>query len=288
MPLNTTVSHISPLVSYIPRSAWYEGDLSDPDLDKYSNKSYHYSNSTASVTFSWWGTGIWVFGGRRNWSGEYRVVLDNQEPQTFPGYAGGADEFQQVLFGSSNLPYAPHQIRITNTGASPATQSTLDIDYLVYETILADNGRIYHNDPGCTWQPANQNVWQVDETSHTTYDDLGAMELNFTVCSGITVYGYLGKIDAPLSVSVDGWAFTPLTPNTDITPLVPNVTHILYTNSNLQEGPHTLRVENNPLPMNGSGSRMSIAYSQILSLSDGTSSVGCVLRLAHLVYWGND
>lgn len=30
--------------------------MRDPQ-DKYSNKSYHYSNSTASVTFSWWGTG---------------------------------------------------------------------------------------------------------------------------------------------------------------------------------------------------------------------------------------
>ncbi|PIL32533.1 hypothetical protein GSI_05236 [Ganoderma sinense ZZ0214-1] len=270
MPHNTTVSHISPLVSYIPRSAWYEANASDPDLvrpqptvtvflralpltDKYSNQSYHYSNSTASVTFSWWGTGeplsprrrrpsassavwepsvesdalhprpagIWVFGGRRNWSGEYLVSVDNQEAQTFSAYSNGSlDEFQQVLFGTSGLPLADHQIRITNPGASPETQSTLDIDYLVFETPYAAEPKIYHNDTSaCIWNPKTNGVWQVDETSHTTEDDLGSMELNFT------------------------------------------------------EGPHTLRVQNNPLSNNRSGSRMSITYVQALTSLDGTGGV---------------
>ncbi len=71
-----------------------------------------------------------VFGGRRSRSGEYTVSIDNQDPRTFPPYAGSTDEFQQVLFGAPDLPWAWHQIRITNTGATTATQSTLDIDYV--------------------------------------------------------------------------------------------------------------------------------------------------------------
>ena len=74
-------------------------------------------------------------------------------------------------------------------------------------------------------------------------------------------------------------------PNTNIAPLTPGVLHVLYTSSNLEEGDHTLRVQNNPLPNNRSGSRMSIAYSQVLSLSDGVSqSSGCVLPYASLGY----
>ncbi|TBU26442.1 hypothetical protein BD311DRAFT_667592 [Dichomitus squalens] len=263
MPLNTTISHVSPLLSYIPRTSWYEGNSSDPELNRYSNQSYHYSDSPASVTFSWWGTGA-VFGGYRNRTGAYQVVVDSQAATSFPGYTGGPDEFERVLYANDGLSYGQHQIRITNTGGG-GPQSVLDIDYLVYETTQDDGGEIQHNDPGCSWSPASPNTWQVDAASHTTTDTFGAMELNFTVSSGIILYGYLDGTSAPLTVSVNGWASTPVAPNTAIAPIVHNVPQVLYTKSGLQNGPHTLRVENNPLGINGTGSKMSIAFSRTLS-----------------------
>lgn len=97
-----------------------------------------------------------VYGGRRKWSGEYTVSVDNQAAETFPPYAGDGngdgdsdsdsdgdsdgDEFQQVLYGAPDLPYAHHQIRITNPGASPDTQSTLDIDYVRLGIVLISIG----------------------------------------------------------------------------------------------------------------------------------------------------
>lgn len=70
-----------------------------------------------------------MFGGYRYWTGEYQVVVDSQAPQKFPGYTGGAEQFQYLLYAGGDLAYGQHQIRITNTGGNES-QSVLDIDYV--------------------------------------------------------------------------------------------------------------------------------------------------------------
>ena len=92
------------------------------------------------------------------------------------------------------------------------------------------------------------------------------------VGSGIILYGYLDGSSAPLTVSVDGWASHPIVPNTAITPLVANVTQVLYAKSDLMSGQHTLRVENNPLGGTGLGSKMNIAFTRVLSDAPASST----------------
>ncbi|RPD71219.1 hypothetical protein L226DRAFT_574212 [Lentinus tigrinus ALCF2SS1-7] len=285
MPVNTTVSHVSPLISYIPRSAWFEGTASDPNLENYAYKSYHATNNTesgnASVAFSWWGTGVWVHGGYRRRLGDYAVTLDGNT--TFhQGYVDGAyEDFQAVLFNATDLPAGPHHLRITNASNDPK-RPVFDLDYIVFESNLNETKTVFHTSADCTWFPQGDGVWEEDMRSHSTDNSLGAMELAFTgtrisrtssvhslfsqICSGsgFILYGQLDMTSAPLSVTIDGRSSHAVSPNTAISPLV-NASQVLFAVTDLNEGMHTIRVENNPSHGNATARHMDIMFGKVLS-----------------------
>ncbi|KAI0776976.1 hypothetical protein BD413DRAFT_646118 [Trametes elegans] len=281
MPANTTVSHVSPLLNYIPRSAWYEASVEDdPDLLQYTTSGYHYTNATngaASVSFSWrgnarlsfsrsWGTRI--YGSYIRSLGSYRVTLDGHSTD-YPGYTGGAEQLDYLLFGASYLStvgLGPHNIRIGATSTDPS-QPLLMIGYLVFENGLNQSLTVYHNSSDCVWRPES-NQWQIDTHSHTTTSQLGAMG------AGVALYGTLYAGSAPFSVTIDGHTRPPFTPNTAFDPL-DNGTTLLYFETGLDQGEHTLWVENNPLPQAGGGTKMSLSYGVVFSAdnaANGTAS----------------
>ncbi|KAI0822118.1 hypothetical protein BC628DRAFT_1328095 [Trametes gibbosa] len=275
MLVNTTVSHISPLLYYIPRSAWYEATLqSDSNILSYPNASYHATNFTtsgsASVSFSWYGKGE-AFGGYRSYLGPYKVTLDGNTT-TYDGYTGGPDQYAFQLFGIMDLPVGQHHLRITNTGVDPA-RPTLDLDYardtnlfllqLIFEGETDSAVTVDHTSDKCVWSPQSAGAWVVDDTTSLAS---GQMGMNFTG-TGIAVYGSLDAHSAPFSVSVDGASSPPLAPNTAVLSPIMNVTTLLYVKTGLLQGTHEMLVENDPVSSgtNATATRMSIASVVVFS-----------------------
>ncbi|KAH9895984.1 hypothetical protein C8Q73DRAFT_644199 [Cubamyces lactineus] len=278
MPLNTTVSHLSPLLNYIPRSAWYiVSPANDPVLP---NATYHATNGSssggASVTFSWWGTAIWVYAIDRPWVGPCCVFLDNRlvecsgNVRSFGGDGGSNGTF--VLFAASDLPAAHHDVRITTAARSGSGIGgpVLGIDHLIFETPLSEGQRIAHSDSACTWAPADTDVWQIDDVSRSTLLDFGKMEVNFTVSAGISIYGFLDATSAPFSVTVDGRTHAPYMPNVPISAGNSSSSSsppiLLYANMDLDDASHTLLLENNPL--SEAATRMSVSYGIVFTVGD--------------------
>ncbi|KAI0660151.1 hypothetical protein C8Q70DRAFT_933040 [Cubamyces menziesii] len=295
MPANTTVAHLSPLLNYIPRSAWYTvSPVNDPALTQ-PNATYHATNGSssggASVTFSWWGTGIWIYAVDRAWVGPYRVSLDGSSTD-FDGVArpfGDDDDSDGnfVLFAASDIPAAQHNVRITTTavGGLVTSAPALGIDHLIFESPLDEGQRIEHNDSACMWAPVDADVWQIDDVSRSTLLDFGRMQMNFTRVAplqgaGIAIYGFLDATSAPFSVTVDGHTHTPFMPNVPVpasnsSNIATNMTGsepiLLFASMSLDNASHTLLLENNPLST--AVTRMSISYSIVFIAGDGDPSV---------------
>ncbi|THH32675.1 hypothetical protein EUX98_g1522 [Antrodiella citrinella] len=176
---NTTVSHVSPSISYIPGMLWFEGiPADDPDLSYYDTQSYHATNGTmgaASVSFHWDGLGeVWVFGGWRERLGSYNVTLDGATTEV-NGFQGGADNFDAVLFHGIGLLPGKHQIELVNTG-NDTQHSVLDINHITFQSSLGDPSIIDDTDSRCMWS----GEWVPNNVSRTTWDSLGQMWMNFS------------------------------------------------------------------------------------------------------------
>ncbi|EGN97345.1 hypothetical protein SERLA73DRAFT_184018, partial [Serpula lacrymans var. lacrymans S7.3] len=132
MYFNTTVTNTSPLLLYVPQTLWFEAPPNDTMLSNYATQSYHANNSSlgqASVSFSFTGTGIWLFGGYRSRLGPYEVNLDGKRHE-FPGYQYGTEQLADaMLFGQRNLSSGSHYIEMTNT-SNDTQRDVLDIDYV--------------------------------------------------------------------------------------------------------------------------------------------------------------
>ncbi|KAI9059476.1 hypothetical protein FKP32DRAFT_1596389 [Trametes sanguinea] len=281
MPANITVSHASPLLNYIPRSTWALVAGSGNGSSVPSNGSYHVTNGTssqnASFAFSWWGTGIWIYGVPLADSGPYQVVLDN-DVQVFDVYPGGTSQLgvPTLIFGASDLPLDQHEIRVVNTGSSSGAAS-LAVDHLVFESQLENNTTIEHTSMLCTWAPTTGNAWEVDETSHTTSLTSGRMSMNFTG-AGIAIYGDLQAFSAAFGVTVDGHTDPPYIPNVGYSQgyidngfnVNQSAPVLLYANMNLRQGTHTMLLENNPI--SASATVMSISYGVVYSDDSSPSS----------------
>ncbi|EMD35708.1 hypothetical protein CERSUDRAFT_84818 [Gelatoporia subvermispora B] len=263
MATNISVSNVSPMLTYIPRTLWFEGTPeNDTELSSYTYQSYHATNASqgqASVSFSWYGTVISVYGGYRERLGPYDVVLDG-EVTSFPGFISGPEQVPAILFSRSGLQPHVHQIQIINTSQDP-TRPVLDFDHLLAET-PADEARIVDDKaPGCSWLPSGNQTWGSDTQSHWTNDSVASVELNFTG-HGISVFGVVAAANGAFSVSIDGRLTHTLYPNTETNPLV-NTSQLLFSGLNLGTGNHTILIQNNPLP--SSRATLNIDYSQVLS-----------------------
>ncbi|KAI0076655.1 hypothetical protein K474DRAFT_1597520 [Panus rudis PR-1116 ss-1] len=129
--LNVTVSHVSPMLSYVPHSLWWdETNLNSNIQENYSLKSCHATDASlgqGSVSLQWYGQGGTVYGGYRQRLGSFNVTLDNTT-NSFLGFKDGdAEILPDVLFTASNLTLGHHLVTLTNTGSSERN-ATLDID----------------------------------------------------------------------------------------------------------------------------------------------------------------
>lgn len=100
---------------------------------RYSDGSFMKTNASgASVTFTFYGTEVWVFGGKRPNHGNYEAGVDGN----LQGYPGRAerDFFNQTLFTQSGLSRGQHTVRLVNT----EQVRFLDVDYVRPSLDIAD------------------------------------------------------------------------------------------------------------------------------------------------------
>ncbi|OJT07229.1 hypothetical protein TRAPUB_1906 [Trametes pubescens] len=271
MLVNTTVSHISPLLTYLPAVAWYEDTpQADPSLDcgrcAPPRPQWH-----AGLT-----SGHRVYGGYRESLGRYRVTLDRNSTE-YDGFNGGPDVPGYQLFSAPNLPMGQHHISMFNIGNDPA-RPMFDFSYLMFESAAGNTTVFDHTSDQCVWLPHTAEAWAVDAVSHTTTQDFGSMGMNFTnlnrvlsphLGTGVAVYGVLSAQSSSFDVTVDDATGFPLSPHTgNDSPT--NETTLLYIKTDLYQGPHTLWVQNNRL--SGSATATQLSISSLVVFSDAEAS----------------
>lgn len=145
--LITTVEDFSPTIFYSGSagSDWTAGASStDSSIDKYLDlktlsyleltKRNRYSDSSytvtqvanASVSFTFSGTGVQLYGAERADHGLYQVTIDSHVYPSVNGNANGTEQvFQTQIFQTAALDNGLHKVTIVNLGTTK-----LDLDFV--------------------------------------------------------------------------------------------------------------------------------------------------------------
>ncbi|KAH7910421.1 hypothetical protein BJ138DRAFT_108847 [Hygrophoropsis aurantiaca] len=186
MYFNTTVANFSPLLLYVPQALWSEALPQDPLLSDYATQSYHATSASqgqASVSFSWSGTGVWLYGGYRPTLGAYKVVVDGKVCQ-YPGFQNGStSQANYLLHGSRNLTAGTHSIELTNISEDDE-QNILDLDYLVFETYTNEDlvpRTVHYSESDIQYISTSPDEdWNSQPDFRVTNAATGVIKLNFT------------------------------------------------------------------------------------------------------------
>jgi hypothetical protein len=147
--MTVLVDDSSPVISY--HGPWTDS-RDDPNYVRYLNQTFHATQGTvracsifivayhplmlsmlqASASFSFNGTGVYLYGAQIDNHGTYTVEIDGKVVANNNGY--GNEIYQALLYSKLDLPYALHTVVLTNTGAP----SWLDLDFV---TITTGDGR---------------------------------------------------------------------------------------------------------------------------------------------------
>ncbi|KAI0086819.1 hypothetical protein BDY19DRAFT_995563 [Irpex rosettiformis] len=268
---NLTVSHLSPLISYVPGMLWSDGGQ-DPLKADYQGKGYHSTNSSEGqgrLFFTWVGTDIWVYGGYRERLGPYRVSIDGKHHRDFDGFQEGDNQTADaVLFNSTDLKLnnSEHHMEITNVGHGDGRlDGVFDINRIVYEHNANNRTNISASDPHCQWSTSNNSsmvTWIPTEDSMTAYSSSAHMNITFSgeemivvrgghptqsnfLGTGIFLYGAIAPSSSPFVVAVDGVPQV-MHPNPQVNSSATEP-QLLFVYEGIQSGPHTLAVWNNPV-----------------------------------------
>ncbi|KAK0213067.1 hypothetical protein DFS33DRAFT_94148 [Desarmillaria ectypa] len=232
----TTIQECSSLISY--DSNWIAGTSDVRYLDSYSDNSMVVTNVTgASATFCFNGTGVSIYGAKRNNRGSYQVTLDGT---SFPAETGRNDSgiFQTLLFSLITLEQGFHGLISTNQGI----EEYLDIDFITWQTSIGSLNEslmvntVQDTDPSFTYSPSsawpsNPEHWTLIYRIWIFYDVQYFWE-------GVSLYGPAGPNYATFSAQLDDG---PLVNSTTIREsFVPQV--LLYHADGLGSGQHVLKV----------------------------------------------
>ncbi|KAJ8495389.1 hypothetical protein ONZ45_g12877 [Pleurotus djamor] len=252
--LNITLDNNSPLIEYQPQDSWGEGDgTGDPFGIRYSNNgTVRFTSSPgASASFTFHGTGIWIFGAKRSNHGPYNVTLD--DTVTFAdGFALNPELFQTVLYNATNLKNERHTVTIRNDPSSADTPF-LDIDFITFESETSSSDSVlavkvdestsdFDFSPPDSWQPLEFQEETLNSARLTTDPDAS---LSFSFTGGyVSLFGVVGPNCGPYSVQIDNLPATNSTFNATSRAYAHNT--LLFHAADLGAGNHTLRVTNSP------------------------------------------
>ncbi|KAG8902718.1 hypothetical protein FRC01_009491, partial [Tulasnella sp. 417] len=270
---NQTAEDASPLIKWVPADQWIDGSPADSELPKYSAGSFRLTTTNgAYASFSFNGTGVWIYGAKRFNHGPYRCNVDGNDRPIQDGYSDPANNQISVpLCSAPNLKMGSHTIKITNLWTD-ANLPYLDVDYIIWETKIseqatlasnvfddADTSNIKYTPPG-EWSPnACQNMASYSSGScHVTGSNTAKASLTFEG-DAIAVYGGVGPQYGPYSVKLDDQDPALFTANSTNS----HSQQILYFASGLGAGNHTVVINNNPASI---GNQLDIDYIQVLGV----------------------
>ncbi|OAX44144.1 hypothetical protein K503DRAFT_730129 [Rhizopogon vinicolor AM-OR11-026] len=260
----------SPLIHY--DSGWAAGNSGDDNLaDQYFRGTFQTSNATGgTATFSFNGTGFWIYGAKRTNHGTFTVTVDNQSFSNINGQSN-VNLFQQVLFNQSGLAQGLHTVSLMNTGSGGTNY--VDIDIVVWETeidgelvtrtIDDTDAAFQYQEPAWNANPTNVNLFS-NATGHSTSSYDAVTTLIFTAES-VSIFGSVGPNNGPYSVSLDSGQANTFNATTYLT----FYEVMLYHADNLGPGQHQLTLTNLP---DSNGQTLDIDYAVLLASSSSSSS----------------
>lgn len=244
MRLNITIDAPSPMISY--GGGWYPLTSEDAGLVKYDGSTAVGSQVLQSfLTFTFNGTGIWLYGARRINHGNASVSIDNQSMTTFNGI-GIPDQFQTLLFGQAGLSSGLHNLTLVNTGSISAPW--VDIDYLIYEVDLPAKSTITMVDDTNPNIVYNESSLWAHDLSHPNSFKSSISNTSSTASVGMAfkgtaaaLYGSMGPDHGAYTCSIDGVVST----YSGFYPS-PLSGQVLCHASGLENGDHTFIAQNKP------------------------------------------
>ncbi|KAI5988703.1 hypothetical protein EDD15DRAFT_2520205 [Pisolithus albus] len=298
MPLVTNlIDDKSPLIQY--DSTWLPGNtVDDISADQYAVFTSYYLGtfSTNNVTngqasFSFNGTGVWVYGARRlNHAPYYYVQLDDVTWGPYNGVST-TQAFMQPIFNDSGLTQKMHTLTLMNHGSGG--NNYVDIDLIVWqsevgksdqqvirETIQDTDSRFQYHNSAWSSSPSDAKFYN-NGTGHYTEVDGATVTLTFTVGSTtsylfghgitrsiprmVTLFGAIGTSNGLYSVQLDGGNATQY----NGTAFLPFYGVTLFHADNLGSGQHQVTLTNTA---SVTGQRLSIDYAIVSTLFSDTSS----------------
>ncbi|EIN14160.1 hypothetical protein PUNSTDRAFT_129796 [Punctularia strigosozonata HHB-11173 SS5] len=267
--VNTTIDDTSPLIQY--GNGWI--DEGDGIHDNFNGTITFCTAAGTSLSFSFNGTGVWIFGPKRSDHGYYTVMLDDGPNTTFSGFAPepGLDHFP--LFNGTDLLPGSHTITLTNT-CSDSNKTFLGVDFITWESeqgatdAPVTNTTIDDKELSFVYEPAA--AWSVvDDAStgfsgHRTIADASST-LTFNG-NGVTIYGGVGAGAGLYTVQVDGGPVSHYNASRTST----NDTILFFTNS-LDDGKHVVQLVNDP---GTSGTSLSVDFAIVSTTTGQNATLG--------------
>lgn len=273
MAYNVSLEDSSPLISYSPAGAWTDTPQGDFSSSSYSGSSFHTTSTPgASLSFSFNGTGIWLYGARRSEYGSYTISVDGVE--MMQENANSPDsEFQQSLGGVASLQMGSHEVTLTNTG------SMVDLDYVVFEadgpeatTVATFDDSDVHITYDSQWALGNHPGF-YNSTIHYTQSADASLGFSFTGDS-IAIYGTVAQSMGNYSVNLDGVEKTYNAGGAGSSQVL-HATTLLYYANNIGSQSHNVVLTANP---SGLGDA---AFFELDSVSVASSDGGSVGTLGY-------
>jgi len=239
--LTTTIEDISPLLSY---NGWVPGSSADDgSCSLYSDSNFMKTNTqNTTMTFTYNGTDLTLYGAQRSNHGNYQVVVDGTANSPQSGY-NAQGNFQVVLFQSHGLSQGNHTVTLTNQGANSLY---LDIDFVTWTSTFGNAsdplGIITVDDQdasfvysGSDWSNSPTDVGKYFAgTGHSTSTYNATAQVTFSG-DAISLYGPVGASGSPYNVQMDN--SKPVSYNAN---RAEGYQVLLYHANNLGSGNHTL------------------------------------------------
>ncbi|PPQ90545.1 hypothetical protein CVT25_015859 [Psilocybe cyanescens] len=243
MPSFTTViEDTSPLLVY--SANWGAGKSeTDTKADQYTQSSFTLTQTNgASMSFSFYGSSVAVYGARRGNHGSYNAKVDSSAALPFSGQSN-TDQFNQTMF-TANVNLGLHNLSITN-----GDNTFFDVDYVTFESSVGkDDEDLIVN----TYQDTHPAFSYTPSSAWNTPSNVGTFLGGSGQCvakrlrDAVALYGPVGpNSSSTYSVQVDKQ--TPLFFSANKVFYHPQ--QVLYFAGNLGAGPHTLQIQ--PLGQTG-------------------------------------
>ncbi|OCF39001.1 hypothetical protein I317_07218 [Kwoniella heveanensis CBS 569] len=253
--MNITIDDTSPqFLCYSAGGTWIQDHALDDQTDKYFKQTSMATKTDGdSVSFTFNGTAVYIYGAKRANHGVYSTQLDGGSVSYQRGY-DGTTEIQGLIYTAAGLAAdKEHTVVFANlpSQTNPPGDATIewwfDVDFAVVTT--STTGKVYttiYDDTssaieyiGSKWNIGVPNKDYYNTTLHSNANPGDAIKLSFNG-SSVQMFGGLYMDHGNYSVSLDGRP--PNVYNGTFFRLQPQVA--LYTASGLEDTAHTITITN--------------------------------------------